>query len=199
MGKKTRTECERNSNDLDCRASWNMSRGAQRRCRTFAGGAGAWFIMFLTVSEFNRKVRRRRENRQRDEMKRIGGDGRTVRETKWKELEETGERGKSRLYNGCAQRYCRPSAGGVRAWLIMFLTANAVQWTNCRTMQGSTSNHVLTANAVQWTNCQTIQGFTSNHVPKANAVQWKAYEAIRKACWIDNSSPSVVKELILWF
>lgn len=53
----------------------------------------------------NGKGRRRREKRQRDEMKRVGGDGRS---------------GKSRLYSGCAQRRCRPSAGVVRAWLIMF-------------------------------------------------------------------------------
>lgn len=71
--------------------------------------------MSLTVSEFNRKAKRRRGNGQRDEMERVGGDGRNVRETKWKELEETGERGKSRFYSGCAQRRCRASAGGVRA------------------------------------------------------------------------------------
>ena len=41
--------------------------------------------MSLTVSEFNRKAKRRRGNRQRDEMKRVGGDGRNVRETKRKE------------------------------------------------------------------------------------------------------------------
>jgi len=41
--------------------------------------------MSLTVSEFNRKAKRRRGNGQRDEMKRVGGDGRNVRETKRKE------------------------------------------------------------------------------------------------------------------
>lgn len=31
--------------------------------------------MSLTVSEFNRKAKRRRGNGQRDEMERVGGDG----------------------------------------------------------------------------------------------------------------------------
>jgi len=38
--------------------------------------------MSLTVSKFNRKAKRRRGNGQRDEMKRVGGDGETVREVK---------------------------------------------------------------------------------------------------------------------
>lgn len=33
--------------------------------------------MSLTVSKFNRKAKRRRGNGQRDEMKRVGGDGET--------------------------------------------------------------------------------------------------------------------------
>lgn len=46
--------------------------------------------MSLTVNKFNRKAKRRRGNGQRDEMKGVGGDGRTVRETKRKEQEEMG-------------------------------------------------------------------------------------------------------------
>jgi len=45
---------------------------------------GLDFIMSLTVSKFNRKAKRRRGNGQRDEMERVGGDGRKVREMKWK-------------------------------------------------------------------------------------------------------------------